>query len=107
MGIRPPPCLFFVFVFFFYNPIPQMTPDRAIMDSLFHGLWLVFPWSPVNISACRLSVLHSPLCSIDLFAHSSARTTSVPGKPSITEFNTVQIAHFLPNFFIFLEPDLG
>lgn len=75
------------------------------MDSLFHGLWLVFSHSPVNISACRLSALHSPLCSIDLFLHSSARTTSVPGKPSITEFNTVQIAHFRRNFFIFLQPD--
>lgn len=92
---------------FFHNPIPQTTPDVAIMDSLFHGLWLVFSWSQVNISVCRLLAPHSPLCSIDLFAHSSARTTSVPGKPSITEFNTVQIAHFLPNFFIFPEADVG
>lgn len=83
---------------FFHNPI---------LDSLFHGLWLVFSWSQVNISVCRLLAPHSPLCSIDLFAHSSARTTSVPGKPSITEFNTVQIAHFLPNFFIFPEADVG
>lgn len=91
----------------FQNPIPRTTPDVAVMDSLFHGLWLVRWWSWVNISALRLSGLSSPLCSIDLFAHSSARTTSVPGRPSITDFNTVQMVPFLLIFFIFLGLDSG
>lgn len=64
------------------------------MDSLCDGLWLVLWWRPVHFSACRLSALLSPLCSIDLFVGFCARPTSAPRKPSITESNTVQIAHF-------------
>lgn len=81
----------------FHNPIPETTPDVAFMDSLCDGLWLALWWRPVHFSACRLSALLSPLCSIDLFVRSCARPTSAPRKPSITESNTVQIAHFCPS----------
>lgn len=76
------------------NPIPQTTPALSIMDSLFHRLWLVFLQCLVNISACCLSSLHSPLCCIDLFVH-PLHTTFVVGRRSITEFNTFHRARFI------------